>query len=151
MWPNPQFPANLVTFKEKLLNGKLHFLCCDAKQKHFWDSRIILINNVYSYILKVVQECSLFLYIIGTTKYVVNRYSWYHFHNNKWDKVFKNGPNKICRRQPLKNLKWFGLQVVSSRYIVGREISRGKCPTISLSVLQHVFIAKLSNKFPSSW
>ena len=21
---------------------------------------------------------------------------------NKWDKVFKNGPNKICGRQPLK-------------------------------------------------
>ena len=21
-----------------------------------------------------------------------------------WDKVFKNGPNEICRRQPLKNL-----------------------------------------------
>ena len=23
----------------------------------------------------------------------------------KWDKVFKNGPSKICERQPLKNLK----------------------------------------------
>ena len=22
-----------------------------------------------------------------------------------WDKVFKNGPSKICGRQPLKNLK----------------------------------------------
>ena len=25
--------------------------------------------------------------------------------NNKWDKVFKNGRNEICGRQPLKNLK----------------------------------------------
>ena len=24
-------------------------------------------------------------------------------------KVFKNGTSKICRRQPLKNLKWYGL------------------------------------------
>ena len=24
-----------------------------------------------------------------------------------WGKVFKNGTNKICGRQPLKNLKWF--------------------------------------------
>ena len=24
----------------------------------------------------------------------------------KWFKVFKNGPSKICGRQPLKNLKW---------------------------------------------
>ena len=26
-----------------------------------------------------------------------------------WVKVFKNGPSKICGRQPLKNLKWYGL------------------------------------------
>ena len=26
-----------------------------------------------------------------------------------WDKVFKNGPSKICGRQPLKNLKRYGL------------------------------------------
>ena len=27
MWPNPQFPADLITFTEEVLNGKLHFLC----------------------------------------------------------------------------------------------------------------------------
>ena len=27
MWPNPQFPADLVTFTEEILNEKLHFLC----------------------------------------------------------------------------------------------------------------------------
>ena len=26
MWPNPQFPADLVTFTKEILNGKLHFL-----------------------------------------------------------------------------------------------------------------------------
>ena len=25
MWANPQFPAELVTFTEEILNGKLHF------------------------------------------------------------------------------------------------------------------------------
>ena len=25
------------------------------------------------------------------------------------DKTFENGPSKICRRQPLKNLNWYGL------------------------------------------
>ena len=29
MWPNPQFPANLVTITEVILNGKLHFLCSE--------------------------------------------------------------------------------------------------------------------------
>ena len=27
MWPNPQFPADLVTFTEEILNRKLRFLC----------------------------------------------------------------------------------------------------------------------------
>ena len=27
MRPNPQVPADLVTFTEEILNGKLHFLC----------------------------------------------------------------------------------------------------------------------------
>ena len=26
MWPNPQFPVDLVTFTEKILNGNLHLL-----------------------------------------------------------------------------------------------------------------------------
>ena len=26
MWPNLQFPADLVTFTEEILSGKLHFL-----------------------------------------------------------------------------------------------------------------------------
>ena len=29
--------------------------------------------------------------------------------NINWDKVFKNGPSKICGRRPLKNLKEYGL------------------------------------------
>ena len=28
---------------------------------------------------------------------------------NKWDKVFKSGRSKFCGRQPLKNLKGYGL------------------------------------------
>ena len=27
MWPNPQKTADLITFTEEILNGKLHFLC----------------------------------------------------------------------------------------------------------------------------
>ena len=32
MRPNPQETADLVTFTEEILNGKLHFLCSDEKQ-----------------------------------------------------------------------------------------------------------------------
>ena len=30
MWPNPQFPADLVKFTENILNGKYCFLCSDV-------------------------------------------------------------------------------------------------------------------------
>ena len=35
-----------------------------------------------------------------------------------WDKVLKNGPSKICGRQPLKNLKGYGLlkQTISLQF-----------------------------------
>ena len=29
MWPNPQETSDLVTFTEKILNGKLYFLCSE--------------------------------------------------------------------------------------------------------------------------
>ena len=34
MWPNPQFPADLVIFPQEILNGKLHFMC-RATTQHF--------------------------------------------------------------------------------------------------------------------
>ena len=32
MWPDPQETADLVTFTEEILNGKLHFLYSDIKE-----------------------------------------------------------------------------------------------------------------------
>ena len=31
MWPNPQEIADLVTFPEKILKGKIHFLCTEMQ------------------------------------------------------------------------------------------------------------------------
>ena len=33
MWSNPHFPADLVTFTEEILNGKLNFLYGDFHKK----------------------------------------------------------------------------------------------------------------------
>ena len=30
MWPNPQFPANLVTFTEEILSERLYLLCSET-------------------------------------------------------------------------------------------------------------------------
>ena len=34
MWPSFKFPTDLVTFTEKTLNGKLHFLCSGYEGKN---------------------------------------------------------------------------------------------------------------------
>ena len=46
MWPNPQETANSVTFTEKILNGKLHFLCSEGKGSC---TDLILTNRKYSF------------------------------------------------------------------------------------------------------
>ena len=33
MWPNLQFPEGLAKFTEKILNGKLDFLCSESNPK----------------------------------------------------------------------------------------------------------------------
>ena len=35
----------------------------------------------------------------------------------RWEKVFKNAPSKICGRQPLKNFKGYGLQIVLGPFL----------------------------------
>ena len=38
MWPNPQFPADLVSFTEEIRNGKLHILrSVKAVDERFFD------------------------------------------------------------------------------------------------------------------
>ena len=49
--------------------------------------------------------CVLSIYIIKIINYVKIFCVVLCWH--KWDKVFKNGPREVCRRQPLKNLKWY--------------------------------------------
>ena len=31
MWPDPQFPVEMITFTEEILNRNLHFLCSTIK------------------------------------------------------------------------------------------------------------------------
>ena len=55
MWPNPQIPADLVTFAEKILNGKLQFLCSIRQLTGFHcinNARIRVFTNPYSPVQK---------------------------------------------------------------------------------------------------
>ena len=46
MRPNPQLPADLVTFTEEILKGKLHFLCSDNLLNDLSDFNSIFRKNV---------------------------------------------------------------------------------------------------------
>ena len=58
-------------------------------------------------------------------------------------KVFKNGPSKICGRQPSKNLKWYGLP---NHF----KFFKGSLPQILLgpflNTLTHIIIAEKKEK-----
>ena len=62
MWPNPQVPADLVTFTEEIINGKLHFLCSVGggilDKKYFFETlELSFASKLYldSYIVFVVR------------------------------------------------------------------------------------------------
>ena len=50
-------------------------------------------------------------------------------HNNG-DEVFKSGPNKICGRQPFKNLKRYSLLYPFKSF-------KGCCPQFTLSTIEY--------------
>ena len=48
MQPNPHFPADLVTFTEEILNGKLHFLCSDVYPFVHWILNFYNLNDYFA-------------------------------------------------------------------------------------------------------
>ena len=56
MWPNLQFPADLVTFTEEILNKKLHFLCSDTTCYTYLSTIVTAHQNL----VKITQKFHLF-------------------------------------------------------------------------------------------
>ena len=44
MWPNPQFPPDLITFTEQIFNAKLHFLCSQLNFDHVYGILLIYLD-----------------------------------------------------------------------------------------------------------
>ena len=51
MWPNPQVTADLVTFIEEILNGKLHFLCSVSISESSRYCHYLKKNNFWNYLI----------------------------------------------------------------------------------------------------
>ena len=78
------------------------------RKKHTW--RYVTFSNIppcflnYKNVIKS-RKASHFIYTTFSRLFWDFKAS--HFQSNIWVKVFKNGPSKICEKQPLKNLKRF--------------------------------------------
>ena len=60
MWPNPEFPADFVTFTQEIFNGKLHFLCSEQynnfdKTKLDWKEIVNEVKATISSNLKTLE------------------------------------------------------------------------------------------------
>ena len=53
MWSNPQFPMDLTTFTEEILNGKLHFLCSE-RISFTYCTLIVLLCWLLSSLFKII-------------------------------------------------------------------------------------------------
>ena len=62
MWLNPHFPADLVTFTEEILNGKLYFLCSAIHLSDEFKSKdnINFCNNYKAIICETFTLCIYF-------------------------------------------------------------------------------------------
>ena len=66
MWPNPKKTAELVTFTEEILNGKLHFLSSEIifekieefipKNKHQNKTKNIISDPTFKYVLEYFRH-----------------------------------------------------------------------------------------------
>ena len=77
MWPNPQEAADLVTFTEEILNGKLQFLCSvystDSNEKQwtltFCPNKLECTRHMHKYVWQIISKT--------TTSHIVNEQCWY--------------------------------------------------------------------------
>ena len=72
-----------------------------------------------------------------------------------WVKVFKNGPKKICGRQPLKNMKWYQFKYFEgclAEILFGPfwNIFTHTCPLDSVS-LSVILLCKFGNSLLSCY
>ena len=65
MWPNPQETADLVTFTEEILEGKLHFLRSVTFTEEIVKGKLYFLHSVLQ-ILLLNCLCSLSLWVVST-------------------------------------------------------------------------------------
>ena len=93
MWPNPQETANLVTFTEEILNGKLQYLCSASWYIHLSlniiSTYLVLVHlfkdhwglvhelldcslKIERYLFRDKSSCILIYFVLSTLVFLIN-------------------------------------------------------------------------------
>ena len=90
----------------KICSRHFWFEMSTTNSPHFWNVRLVFIKPFEGPEKRVGNIFAL----ISTSKQLLQKVMQHSLGNSKdvWVKVFKNGPSKVCGRQPWKNLKRCG-------------------------------------------
>ena len=69
MWPNPQFPADLIIFTEEILNGKLRFLYSVYSEHCQISEMECFAKKINSFTLLIISAKQSILDILQGSKY----------------------------------------------------------------------------------
>ena len=72
MWPTLQFPADLVTFNEEILNEKLYFFCSDL-------NLYLQISSTFLYLVSIALDIRL-----NTSRFMILTTSGIQIFANGW-------------------------------------------------------------------
>ena len=138
MWPNLQFPVDLVTFNEKILNGKLHILCSVKGILKYQTSRRIFYTvnfRLVLFLLKITLNSQQFLTCERKYLYIKHRNLTYLpgveilWSCYQWPKALR----KLCVSTKIPYQEVRAITVYNSEQFT-YSIIRGECYTILINV-----------------
>ena len=108
MWPNPQFPADLVTFTEEILNGRLHFLCSDPKASPIFLINWNICSSLWFHVKEKPENHILSVWLLsqvgpGFFLFIMFFAILYHFYNLKY---MKNTQASACNFTKSNTSPW---------------------------------------------
>ena len=113
-----QFMSCVKEASDRNFHGKNEQNLKNILNNNYFENEMITVINCYKHSTCILSwnDVGLFPCIFNVEKmWCVCTWNWSSSAKIgiNWDKLFKNGPSKICGKQPLRNLRGYGLPKVN--------------------------------------